>query len=335
MMLGHSGVGKTTYMASLYGCFNSRKFFGLFSSKRDLRGFAVEAVDETAHKELTSLAGKIAKGQFPPPTHSGKDYRFRLTFQQKSAFSSATGLREFDWTDYRGGALTERTSESAESQKLLRDLQQSDGVLVFADCAALQHDSNGRSRREISRMTNLLAEAVAGAAKPIPIVITLTKADSVPVVDEETWRCLHPLVEAMQQSAHVIGTAITIACGPRPHQVELPLLFAVSMNIQITYWAAKRECAELSRRINTLRAEEKHHESKGGLLNSIGCWFSGEKSHWELAEQKRKEAQQREHSLTSALSELEPLLAPTREIRSMWKDGGHPLYGCTQVFDQD
>ena len=56
-MLGHTGVGKTTYLASLYG-----------SLQREVEGFSLSTSKSRDHDRLIQLANTIGKGEYPLST---------------------------------------------------------------------------------------------------------------------------------------------------------------------------------------------------------------------------------------------------------------------------
>jgi hypothetical protein len=105
-LLGQSGVGKTTFIASVYGLMQAEKGLGLAAeSGRD-------------HEELMVAFRAIQDGRYPPATAARSEYNFALTHADERVFP-------FLWTDYRGGALRDR-SESADAVALQQDVDDHD-----------------------------------------------------------------------------------------------------------------------------------------------------------------------------------------------------------------
>src|SRR5438445_106474 len=124
-MLGHSNVGKTTYMASMYGAL-----------QKPINGFSLRTQNATHHRELMQMYDRILAGRYPLPSQQRQQYDFSLHYQNKAFFP-------FQWIDYRGGALDER-SDNIETQRLSRDLKEADGIMIFCD-------SDPRQRKKIHR----------------------------------------------------------------------------------------------------------------------------------------------------------------------------------------
>ena len=95
MLLGHSGVGKTTFAASAYA-----------ELQEDIGGFTLAAKSEEDHRRLLDDATRIHRGLYPPPTNQRDRYSFDLCYQGRSCFP-------FTLIDYRGTALFERSKSQA------------------------------------------------------------------------------------------------------------------------------------------------------------------------------------------------------------------------------
>ena len=210
LMLGHSGVGKTTYMASMYGVLQT-----------PVAGFSIRATRGDDHERLLKLYKEILLGKYPKPSNQRDSYPLRLRYHNEDVLS-------FDWADYRGGALVERASESAQARALHADLQSADAVLAFFDCSELANGN--RCLAEIRRMIVLLSGAVESIGHPLPLGLVLAKADLV----TELSNCKEPLqglMESIRASNHIIASLIPIACGYQSYAVELPALFALHFGL--------------------------------------------------------------------------------------------------------
>ncbi|TVQ45033.1 MAG: hypothetical protein EA365_08880 [Gloeocapsa sp. DLM2.Bin57] len=210
VMLGHTGVGKTTYMASLYGVM-----------QQDITGFRLKAVDNQEHTRWLSLAEAIRQGKYPMATDQRNDYEFYLKYQGQKVLS-------FFCADYRGGALRE-TQESEQAQKLYQDLKTADGILLFCDSEALLMGK--RSINQIGRMIALVNNALQNLAQPLSLGIILTKVDLVPEFTEQLLTPFESLVTAVNNSHLITGSFIPIVCGTKLLNIPLPLLFVLHTTI--------------------------------------------------------------------------------------------------------
>jgi energy-coupling factor transporter ATP-binding protein EcfA2 len=279
LMLGHSGVGKTTYMASMYG-----------TLQEGIDGFSLRAEDESVGNDLLTIAQAIARNQYPKPTDQRGEYRFKLRYEDKSFF-------EFTWIDYRGGVFKEG-SASSQVQQLLEDLKKADGILVFCDGEALARGEKGDA--EIGRMMSLIGQALARIDKPIPLAVILTKSDLVPRVNGHLPAPLLGLQEAVSASGTVSGTFIRVACGRRPANVEKPVLFVLQQGIQ--------------NRVSHLRGQVKGHEqrkraleSQANVFDDFFSWVFNERSYRDLAAEQAEEARK-------LLRKIEPLTLPAQAL---------------------
>jgi hypothetical protein len=157
LMLGHSGVGKTTYMASMYG-----------TLQRHVNGFTLRADTRQDHRQLMRICGGIQRGNWPAPTDRRQQYRFFLRYDREP-------IIPFLWTDYRGGALSER-ADSPGAHLLVNDLKEADAIIMYCDAPTILAD---RRCREIGRMTQLVTRAVRSKDVNIPLAIVYTKCDLV------------------------------------------------------------------------------------------------------------------------------------------------------------
>ena len=188
VMLGSTGVGKTTYMASLYGVM-----------QQSVEGFRLRAVQFEDHKRWIALAERIRQGEYPAATDQRQEYNFYLRYEGRK-------ILQFVWADYRGGAIRE-TQDSEQAKSLLQDLKTADGIMLFCDCHKL---SQGDLRsNQIGRMT------------------ALTKNDLVTNFQENLLAPLAGLIAAINASEFVVGALIPVACSKELRNVSMPLLFVL------------------------------------------------------------------------------------------------------------
>ncbi|NEP62334.1 MAG: hypothetical protein F6K31_36285 [Symploca sp. SIO2G7] len=263
VMLGHTGVGKTTYMASLYG-----------AMQQSVEGFSLRAADSEDHKRLKNLADGIRRGEYPVATDQRQAYKFYLRYQGRN-------ILEFAWADYRGGALRE-TQESGQAQALLKDLKSTDGLMLFFDSNALaakDHRSN-----QIRRMTTLTTQALKELERPISLAIVLTKTDLVSDFELTLLESLNGLIAAVNVSKTVLGAIIPISCGKELCNVSMPLMFALHAAV---IWQAALASTTAEKHQNLAKSYEDRGRGVGGAINWIVSKVNEESTFREMAAKER------------------------------------------------
>ena len=241
VMLGHTAVGKTTYMASLYG-----------ELQRSFSGFTLSAVSSSDHEHLVQTARDIRRNIYPPPTAQRSQYTFGLRFY-------GTDVLSFHWADYRGGAVNE-LSGSEQAHHLRADLEQADGLIMLCDADAL---SRGDLRvSNLGRMTVMVTHALHNLQRPISLAVVFTKCDLVVAFSEQMLSHFTGLISAVSASEHVLGALIPVGCGRQMLNTPMPLFFALS--------------ASVNSQANMLALELQHQQAivaqlQGG--NSGIAWF--------------------------------------------------------------
>ena len=211
VMIGHTGVGKTSYMASLYEEMQQR-----------VEGFHLKAGNPQDHPRLIELSKMIRSGTYPPATAHRDEYKFLLRYQGKDVL-------EFVWADYKGGAIAEKKQSSEQAALLEKDLKEADGIMMFCDCDALARD-NARGV-QIGRMTALIGRAIQDLDHPFALSIVLTKTDLISRFEEPLIKPLSGLMSAINASKWVSGAFIPIACGIQSVNVPMPLLFTLHASV--------------------------------------------------------------------------------------------------------
>ncbi len=274
VMLGHSGVGKTTYMASMYGTLQS-----------PINGFSLKTEHSSDHDRLVKNFSSIKRGYYPDATAIRSEYRFYLYHHGNNVFP-------FRWVDYRGGDVYER-SDNEQAKMLHQDLLNANGVIVFVDCPTL---ASGNIRKSgIQRLINLLSVTLKEISHSIPVAIVLTKVDMVSDLGEREVNVLNPLLESMRASENIAGTIIPIACGTEMTNVETPLLFNLFIGIRL-------EVARLAELVNEHIREAEYYRSRSNPFTWIDRKLSGLRTYGELADDKIYNARSKYY----ALQKLEP-----------------------------
>ena len=250
-MLGNSGVGKTTYMASLYGIMQQK-----------IDGFSLKAHDAADGNRLLELANHISSGRYPDMTANRNEYNFYLQYQDKEIFP-------FSWSDYRGSAIRS-TSDDKQSEILVDELKKADGIMMFCDCDALMAKNKLKAMNEIRRMTYLFTEAVKNIERPISLAIVLTKIDKLVQFKEDIFNPFEGLISVINASEYILGSFIPVACTHQFINVPLPLLFA--LRFSVLYQA---KLAEYMLKYHYNRYEEFKKNSQGimgGIKWVVDSW---------------------------------------------------------------
>ncbi len=252
-MLGASTAGKTCFMV------------GMYAVMRDgVRGFTFSTQDADDDLELSERWEKMldpGADRWPLSTVESKNYRFDFNFGFKA-------IMGFEWHDYRGKALADK-SQVADVQQLLAHLKGSSCVLL---CVSGEHLAKGgrerlataSARAGIARMNLRLPELAreaerTGTSRPA-VVVVLTKYDL----------CSHrPEAEVLAEVRELFNPLFTPGCGwtaticpvslgeglsqdleegaIAPVKVHLPVAFSI-------YCVLKREVAARRSRRNRCEA---------------------------------------------------------------------------------
>jgi GTPase SAR1 family protein len=282
-MIGHEGVGKTTYMSSMY-----RQM-----ATEGLSGFWVRARNDADHRRLLSAADGVARAHYPPPSDHRSAYPLTLRYEGSS-------LIDFAWSDYRGGVL--RESGNGQVDEFVTDALGADAVLVFVDSG----DLIGRravARARVRDLTNIVFQVIDGRAATVPVVLVVTKSDLLDDREDFPIDHLENFIVAVQGNETVIGTIVPTVCGPEPRNILIPVLFTL-------YFGLHARAAELQARVEFALGAADHWSKNGGAWNRIKAKVKGEPNNIVLAGMARAAAAEEYRS-------LEPLLEPTQALQYM------------------
>jgi len=212
VMLGNSLVGKTTFMASLYGIMQQK-----------IEGFSLKTEDAELGKTLKAIAQGISNNNYPEPTSVRNEYNFSFQHQGKDIFP-------FIWSDYRGSAIR-NTSDDQQSQELIGELKEADGIMMFCDCDSLLNKSSLKAKNEIRRMTYLVNQAVENIDRPISLAIVLTKTDKISGFEPRLFKLFEGLIGVINASNWILASFIPISCGSTFLNVPIPLMYALRSSV--------------------------------------------------------------------------------------------------------
>ncbi len=272
MMIGHSGAGKTTYIAAMYAVMQS-----------GINGFSIKADKKDLHEQLKLLSDNLQKGYYPNSTDIHSVYKFNLRYNSEDVLP-------FTWYDYRGGALLQSKRESDEVKDLDKKIRDSNALIVFLDGEKIMRNDYD-VQKEYRRTQLFIQRAISNLSDDsiMPISLVITKADT-PGMDlnkspmirhiERTW-------EAMTQNEKVVGIlSSTVINQNEIVNVHFPFLNSM--------------CFGLKRERDKIEGEINKHVTKGDSLNesanifdSIWSAIVGEESYKELADKEYNKAKRK------------------------------------------
>lgn len=237
VMLGNSSAGKTTYMAALYyrmtnGLYDYKMRYDQWANywyKHYILNNQLYTLTESTKEEneLNLVSGNLCKGIYPPPTAIRQEYVFKMRYRNFNEI-------EFNWFDYRGGALMERSNQSSDTADLISKITNADALVVFLDGTKLE-EPIGRNERNFRRIVYLVKSAISNI--PVndgvyfPISFVITKDDICNnVLDSEGFTYFwNNILNDISQS-NKVAALITWATINREniYNVQWPLFFSIN-----------------------------------------------------------------------------------------------------------
>ncbi len=230
-MLGTLGAGKTCFLVGMYADMSGGRRGFTFSTNPD---------DDLDLSGKWSQLIEAGPNRWPQPTSAQpKSYTFGFNYGFRR-------IMEFDWIDYRGGALSEGSTE-ADFQELKRYLKQSSCVMLCVSGEHLQEPKNAavvRAQTRIGRMNSFLTELrgeLERQKKELPaVIIVVTKSDycsSRPreEIEEQIRDLFNPLFAPDVGWLVSIGS-VSLGAGLAadtekgeiaPGDIHLPLIFSI------------------------------------------------------------------------------------------------------------
>ena len=169
-MLGTTGAGKTSYLLAMYAVMQT-----------GVKGFTISAKDMDMDLDLIEkweqLIDVEAEDRWPLPNAAAiEHYSFNFSYGFRPIMS-------FDWLDYRGLALSDRSSEQ-DVQALCNYLADSGCLFLCVSGEHLQDQITPAIIRQIKsdRMNQFIQQTISNyrqpnPEKPFPLVILITKYD--------------------------------------------------------------------------------------------------------------------------------------------------------------
>ncbi len=169
-MLGTTGAGKTSYMLGMYAVMQT-----------GIQGFTLAAKDMDLDLELTQRWEKLisveGEDRWPTPNAATIEYyKFDFSYGYRP-------LMGFEWLDYRGLALSDRSTEQDVSD-LAQYITESDCLFLCISGEHLVNEITPSTVRELKsdRLNQFIQQYVSvnknpDPQKPFPIAIVITKYD--------------------------------------------------------------------------------------------------------------------------------------------------------------
>ena len=161
-MVGHSGAGKTSFMAGLY------KYVG-----EDQEGYGIASRNDSQKRHLKKIANDLSKGKYPAGTDIQQKYSFAFTV-------AGYDLMPFNWIDYRGGILLSDEPEDEDMDKFMKAIANADALVVFLDGEKLIQPGS-KWNMEYDILISCIENSLSVSHSSLfPISFVITKCDLIP-----------------------------------------------------------------------------------------------------------------------------------------------------------
>lgn len=274
-MLGMKGSGKTCYMLGMYN-----EMLG------GMKGFTLTTDDDNDVKlqRMYDIMDDPARGQgrFPAGTDQTESYEFQLEHGYSPIMS-------FDWYDYSGNMLNEKTSWSnpEEYKELEKKIQESSCLFICADGALLQGDDDNNTKarllkRNCSRFINPFLSHYQKNNKVLPptaIIITKsdlcrndTSSDDLREIIEEAFNPLFEKAAELNRFVAVIPVSLGSNISENgytamlnPKGIQLPIFMGIWFALELYKIFARNDVIRLEREQRGLENDRDEEKDK---------WFS-------------------------------------------------------------
>jgi GTPase SAR1 family protein len=242
-MLGTTGAGKTCYMLGMYA----------FMSV-GLRGFTISATDLDIDLDFTNRWESLVEGEGEERWPKGNDaniYNYAFNFNY-----AARPIMGFEWIDYRGGALRDRSNQTdvQELMQYIKDSQclflcvsgeyltqpivESDGTVNYTVRQKVAQQLRLQAMNKL--LTDIQQKLNPSNTNPFPIAVVVTKFDlcmhrSKAEIVKDIQQLFEPLFQPKSGWLSLIcpvSLGRELAADPmqgaiEPVNVHLPVAFAV------------------------------------------------------------------------------------------------------------
>lgn len=211
--------------------------------------------------ELKTVSRNVTRGIYPPPTAIRQEYLFKFRYKNYNDI-------EFNWMDYRGGALMERSDNSSDMKELTEKIKNSDALIVFLDGTKLEEPLE-KNERQFKRMVYLIKTAISSVTVAndtyYPISFVLTKDDICSnVLDSEGFNFFYTnIIKDISESTKVAGMVTWITVNKENiYNVHWPLFFSIN------------HC--MHKFVEEVVSSYNRRENNRGFFDSIKEWWTDE-----------------------------------------------------------
>ncbi|MGD1917704.1 MAG: hypothetical protein ACFCAD_01750 [Pleurocapsa sp.] len=258
-MLGTSGAGKTCYLLGMYAIMHT-----------GVQGFTLSAKDMDLDLELTERWEKLisvtGEDRWPTPNAAAMEqYGFNFSYGFRP-------LMGFEWLDYRGLALSDRSTEQ-DVQDLVQYLSDSQCLFLCISGEHLVESVTPNTVREIKsdRMNQFIQQYISENKQPtnqnpFPVAIVITKYDLCHHRDrDEIFADVHKLFQALfTPNTGWLTMICPVSLGKElcndldnasivPVNVHLPVVFAVYAQLRAYGIKFKAQRDRLNKSIDTIK----------------------------------------------------------------------------------
>lgn len=262
MMIGHSGAGKTTYMAAMYNA--------LYNG---IHGFSINSESKKLHKQLTLIANKIQEGYYPSATDIHKIYHFNLLYDGEEVLP-------FTWYDYRGGALLQQKKGSKEVRELDEKICNSNALIIFFDGEKIMRNDY-QVQKEYRRTQLFIQRAISNLKEdtsfPISLVVTKGDTPGLDINKSPMIRHFNRMMKAMSENEKITGLFTTTVINER-QVLNVHFPFLTSM-----FFGLKQERELLVKKIDEHKSQGNKYNDNANIIDDIWSFFADESSYRELA----------------------------------------------------
>ena len=199
----------------------------------------------------------------------------------------------FNWFDYRGGALMERSSQSTDTASLISKIRNSDALIVFLDGTKLEEPLS-QNEREFKRLVYLIKNVISNVyveeRRYFPISFVITKEDlCTNVLESEGFDFFWDNILNDINQSNKIASLITWATINNEHiyNVHWPLFFSI------------KHC--MHKFANEVFSSYQRREKDRGVFGSIKEFFTDEDKNATM--RAINELQKSEQTLAQILNE--------------------------------
>ncbi len=162
LMVGHSGAGKTSFMAGLY------RYVG-----EDPENYGIASKKASQRIQLSRMADALSKGIYPSGTDVQQKYEFAFTV-------AGNELMPFNWIDYRGGILLSDDPDESDMNKFMKAISTADALVVFLDGEKLIQPGS-KWNMEYDILISCIENSLTVSHNSwFPISFVITKCDAIP-----------------------------------------------------------------------------------------------------------------------------------------------------------